>query len=134
MNHSQPSADTSWGFILGHYPRAVVDLVRSNVGFLRRGEWYTAFYLVGGVLALLVLVLRRRATGPWANLMTAGVVLGFLYVLAAPVFSAFRLELVFLPMAAFGLALTSELALARLGERGALARLAVRVPAWARRS
>jgi hypothetical protein len=133
VNNSQPSANTSWGFIASHYPRAVVDLVRANVGFLRRGEWYTAFYLVGGVVALLALVWRKRVTGPWANLMTAGAVLAFVYVLAAPVFSAFRLELVFVPMAAFGLALTSELALTRLSERGALDRLAVRVPAWARR-
>ena len=45
------------------------------------------------------------------------------YVLAAPVFSAFRLELVFVPMAAWGVALTAERVAARLGERdGALAR------------
>jgi hypothetical protein len=44
-------------------------------------------------------------------------------VLAAPVFSAFRLELVFLPMASYGVALAAERAAARLAERdGALAR------------
>ena len=40
--------------------------------------------------------------------MTAGCVVALAYVLAAPSFSAFRLELVFLPMAAFGLALATE--------------------------
>jgi hypothetical protein len=134
VNNSEPSADTSWSFIASHYPGALVDLIRANVGFLRRGEWYTAFYLVGGVVALLLLVWRRRG-GQTAALMTSGAVIGLFYVLAAPVFSAFRLELVFVPMAACGLALAAELAASRAGERyGALDRLLVRVPARARRS
>jgi hypothetical protein len=88
------------------------------VGFLRRGEWYTALFLVGGVLALLLLVWRRPATrNVTTSLMTAASVFGLGYVLAAPVFSAFRLELVFVPMAAYGLALAGELGLARLPAR-----------------
>jgi hypothetical protein len=118
VNDSEPSADTSWGFIAGHYPGALVELLRANVGFLRRGEWYTALYLVGGVLALLLLVWRRRETrNPATTLIAAAAVFALGYVLAAPVFSAFRLELVFVPMAAYGLALASELVLARAGER-----------------
>jgi hypothetical protein len=132
VNGSDPSADTSWSFILGQYPGALLDLVRANVGFLRRGEWYTALYLVGGVLSLLLFVWRRPATrNPATSLLTAGAVAGLLYVFAAPVFSAFRLELVFLPMAAWGLALVTEVAAARVAERrGTLARL----PAPSRRS
>ncbi len=124
VNDSEPSADTSWGFIAGHYPGALVELLRANVGFLRRGEWYTALFLVGGVVALLLLVWRKREVrDTTTTLMTAGAVLALGYVLAAPVFSAFRLELVFVPMAAWGVALAAELAAARLGERdGAFAR------------
>jgi len=131
VNGLEPSSDTSWSFILGHYPGALLDLVRANVGFLRRGEWYTAFYLVGGVVSLLLFVWRRPATrSPTTALMTAGAVAGLLYVFAAPAFSAFRLELVFLPMAAWGLALVSEVVAARLVERsGTLARLPARAPA-----
>ena len=115
VNGSEPSADTSWGFIASNYPGALEELVRANVGFLRRGEWYTALYLVGGVLALLLLVWRRPAVRDRAStLMAAAAVLGLGYVLAAPVFSAFRLELVFVPMAAFGIALLGELAVARV--------------------
>jgi hypothetical protein len=115
VNDSEPSADTSWGFIASNYPGALEELVRANVGFLRRGEWYTALYLVGGVLALLLLVWRRPAVRDRAStLMAAATVLGLGYVLAAPVFSAFRLELVFVPMAAFGIALVGELAVARV--------------------
>jgi hypothetical protein len=132
VNGLEPSPDTSWSFILGHYPGALLDLVRANVGFLRRGEWYTAFYLVGGMLSLLLFVWRRPATRtPATSLLTAGAVAGLLYVLAAPAFSAFRLELVFLPMAAWGLALATEVVFARVAERqGTLARL----PATSRRS
>ncbi len=124
VNDSEPSTDTSLGFIAGHYPGAVVELVRANVGFLRRGEWYTALFLVGGVLALLLLVWRRRETrSVETTLMCAASVLALGYVLAAPVFSAFRLELVFVPMAAFGIGLLAEHVAVRLGQRdGSLAR------------
>lgn len=107
--------DTSWSFIAGAFPGAVVELARANGGFLRDGEWYTGLYLVGGVLLLLALAVRghyRRSRT--TRLMTVGVVAGLLYVLAAPLFSAFRLELVLVPMAAYGIALGASLALARL--------------------
>jgi hypothetical protein len=134
VNNSQVPADTSWGFVASHYPRAVFELVRANVGFLRRGEWYTALFLVGGVVALLLLV-RKRRFDVWPSFLTAGVVVAFGYVLAAPVFSAFRLELVFVPMAAYGLALATERVAAHAGERGgALERVALRIPVRTRRS
>jgi hypothetical protein len=117
VNNSQPPEHPTWSFIASHYPRAVWQLVRANVGFLRRGEWYTAVYLVGGVVALLALVRRRRALGMTGTLMTAAAVLGVLYVLAAPVFSAFRLELVVVPVAAYGLALAAESFAARAAAR-----------------
>jgi hypothetical protein len=134
VNNSNPSSDTSWSFIVRHYPSALEELVRSDVGFLRRGEWYTALFLVGGVLALLVLVWRGRARGFPATLLTAGTVFAFAYVLAAPSFSAFRLELVFLPMAAFGAALVTDLAIAASRARwGVLDRLPAHAPARASR-
>jgi hypothetical protein len=117
VNNSQPPADPSWSFIASHYPGALWELVRANVGFLRRGEWYTAFYFVGGVLALLALVRRRRALGTAGLLMTSAAALGVLYVVAAPVFSAFRLELVVVPVAAYGLALAAEAVAAWAAER-----------------
>jgi len=124
VNDLEPSSDTSWGFIASNYPAAVVDLLRANVGFLRRGEWYTAAYFIAGIVLLFLLVRRRpERLGPAGTLMRAGAVAGVLYVLAAPVFSAFRLELVLVPMAAFGLALGVEAAIAfvraRVPERAA---------------
>jgi len=127
VNNSEPSSDTSWAFIIGHYPSALVELVRSDVGFLRRGEWYTALYLVGGVATYIGLVWRKRLRGTSISLMTAAAVVALVYVLAPPAFSAFRLELVFVPIAAYGLALAAELVGARVAARNpGLDRLAVR--------
>jgi hypothetical protein len=134
VNHFQVSNDTSWSFIATHYPHAVLDLVRANVGFLRRGEWYTALYLVGGVVSLFVVVWKRRIKDPTMSLMTAGAVLSLGYILAAPAFSAFRLELVFLPMAAYGVASVAELLAAKVRARETVENGVARVPAWARRS
>jgi hypothetical protein len=123
VNNSEPSRDTSWGFIVRHYPGALQHLVRADVGFLRRGEWFTALYFVAGAAALVSLV-RRRPLSRSTTLMAAAAVLAVGYVLAAPAFSAFRLELAFVPMAAFGLALLAERAASRVTARdGLLARL-----------
>ena len=108
VNGSQPSTDTSWPFILRHYPHAVVQLVHDNLGFVRHGQWYTGLYLAGGLVALVFLHWRSGDRSLTTSLMTSGAVLGVAYVFAAPVFSAFRLELVLVPMAAFGLALALE--------------------------
>ena len=116
VNESDIPADRSWSFILGEYPSAIVELVRANGGFVRDGAWFGGLYLVGGIVLLFVLALRRRGSGRdhAVQLMLAGAVAAVLYVLAAPLFSAFRLELVAVPMAAYGLALAAEAALARV--------------------
>jgi len=116
VNHSQPPADPSWSFIARHYPGALWELVRANAGFLRRGEWYTALYIIGGFVALLALV-RRRAPGATGTLMTSAAALAVIYVGAAPVFSAFRLELAVVPVASYGLALVGEAVAARVARR-----------------
>lgn len=130
VNGSDVPSDSSWSFIVQHYPQALGELVRANGGFLRDGEWYTGLYLIGGVLLLLLFSLRghhHRSTT--TMLMTAGAVVSLLYVLAAPVFSAFRLELVFVPMAAYGIAFATDLLLARVtGRAGAPEQLAVGSP------
>jgi hypothetical protein len=118
VNESTIPTDRSWSFILGEYPGSLVQLVRANGGFLRDGEWLTTLYLVGGVIVLFALALRTWSRRDVATtLFTGASAVALLYVLAAPLFSAFRLELVFLPMAAFGLALAGERVLARFAGR-----------------
>ena len=123
VNDGNVPSDTSWGFIVRHYPGAVVDLIRANAGFLRDGEWYTAIYFLGAGLLLVLCLLRQRRRDPVLTLMAAAAVLSVLYVLAAPSFSAFRLELAFVPVAAYAFALAAQ---------GLLGRVAGREPAGER--
>jgi hypothetical protein len=117
VNNSDPSTDTSWSFIVRHYPGALVDLIRADVGFLRRGEWFTALYFVGGIASLAVFVQRRARDAATRHWVGAAAVAGIGYILAAPMFSAFRLELVLVPAVAYGLALAAETAFARASAR-----------------
>ena len=59
-------------------------------------------------LVVLFLVARGDRGSAATTLLKAGAVAGVAYVVAVPVFSAFRLDLVLVPMAAFGLALGLE--------------------------
>jgi hypothetical protein len=117
VNDGNIPSDTSWGFIARHYPGAVVDLIRANAGFLRDGEWYTALYFLGAGLLLVLCLIRQRRRDPVTALMAAGAVLSVLYVVAAPAFSAFRLELAFVPIAAYAIALAAEGVVGRVAGR-----------------
>jgi hypothetical protein len=104
VNDSQPAPDASWSFIAEKYPGALLELIRSNGGFVRDGEWHTAAFLLSGIFLLFLLARGDRASLE-SSLMKAASVASLLFVFGGPVFSAFRLELVAVPMAAFGLAL-----------------------------
>ena len=114
LNDFRPVSDPTWGFVVERYPGALVDLVQADGGFVRDGAWYSAAYLIAG-LALLFLLGRGSREGAAITLLKAGAVAGALSVVAIPIFSGFRLELVCVPMAAFGLGLAAE----RLAERAA---------------
>jgi len=113
LNGLQPHPDAPWSSIVGSYPGALAELVRANGGFVRDGAWYSAAFLSVGLLGLFVLTRGGRGTAG-SSLLKAGAIAGIAYVLAVPVFSAFRLELVWVPFAAFGLALAAERALERI--------------------
>jgi hypothetical protein len=106
-NGLAPDPGASWATIAGRYPGAIVDMVHADGGYVRQGAWYTALFLAAGIVALFALG-RDRPASPALTLMRAGAVAGLAYVIAVPVFSGFRLELVLVPMAAFGLALGAE--------------------------
>jgi hypothetical protein len=112
LNGIQPSADTSWGFIADRYPGAFVDLLQADGGHVRDGAWYSAAFLLGGLALLFLLGWGRRRT-PATTFLQAGALAGIAYILVVPIFSAFRLELVCVPMAAYGLALGTEWAIER---------------------
>jgi hypothetical protein len=121
LNDTMPAPDPSWGFIVSHYPGAVIDLVRANGGFVRDGAFFSAAFIGGGLLALFVLA-RGRAASTTTSFLKAAAFAAVGFVFVVPIFSAFRLELAAVPMAAFGLALAAE----RVAERLALPRLARR--------
>jgi hypothetical protein len=123
LNGAQPAPERSWSSIVGDYPAAIVDLLQADGGFVRDGAWYTAAFLGAGIL-LLFLLGRGARSDATTSLLKAASVAGVAYVLVVPVFSAFRLELVLVPMAAFGLALAADRLMAR-----APSSLTVRAPA-----
>lgn len=102
-----PAPHLSWAEILQRYPGTLIDTLRSDVGFVRQGEWYTGAYFALGLV--LILLLARRTSGDRPVIVARAVaVVGTLYLLMVPLFSAFRLELVLVPAAAFGFALALE--------------------------
>ena len=122
LNGIEPAPGASWGFILERYPGALLDFVRAEGGFVRGGAWYSFAYLGAGTVLLFVLGRGDRRSDS-TLLLQAGAVAGLVYVLALPIFSAFRLELVCVPAAAFGLALGAERLAESLGARFARVRI-----------
>jgi hypothetical protein len=112
-NGLMPAPDTGWAHIAGQYPSAIVDLLQADGGFVRDGAWYSALYLLAG-LALLFVLGRAARGGQEMTLLKAGALISIAYILVVPVFSAFRLELVLVPMAATGLCLAAQWAAERL--------------------
>ena len=117
FNNAMPAPDAPWSDVVRQFPGAIVDLLQADGGFVRDGAWYSAAFLLGG-LALLFLLSRGRHSTPATTLMKAGAVAGVAFVLAVPIFSVFRIELVLVPMAAVGLALGIERMAALAVERG----------------
>jgi hypothetical protein len=107
LNGIQPDPAASWASIAERYPAAIADLLQADGGFVRGGAWFSAAYLLGG-LALLFLLTRGANASSAGMLLKAGAVAGAGYVLVVPIFSAFRLELVLVPMAAYGIGLGLE--------------------------
>jgi hypothetical protein len=102
-----PAPNLPWSEIVQRHPGTLLETLRSNAGFVRQGEWYTGAYFALGLVFLFLLA--RRVSGDRAvTLVRAGAVASVLYMLTVPLFSGFRLELVFVPAAAFGFALALE--------------------------
>ena len=93
--------DSSWGWVVGHYWPAVRSLVRHNLTYLHTHP-FTALYLVGGYLALFLV---RSHGDRFARFFRAAAVGSILLDALQPNYTAFRLELTFVPIAAAGLAL-----------------------------
>jgi hypothetical protein len=117
LNDAQPAPDAPWSEIVRQFPGAIVDMLQADGGFVRDGAWYSAAFLLVGLVSLFVFTRGSRST-PATTLMKAGAVAAAAFVIAVPIFSAFRIELVLVPMAAVGLAFAVERIAALAVERG----------------
>ena len=116
LNDVQPDPGASWATILGQYPAAIVDMLQADGGYVRNGAWLTAIYLLTGIFLLFLLARGPRASSA-TTMLKAAAFAGAAYVVAIPVFSAFRLELVLVPMAAYGFGFGLEWAGAKVAHR-----------------
>jgi uncharacterized membrane protein len=107
LNDAQPAPDASWSEVIRQFPGAIVDLLQADGGFVRDGAWYSAAFLLAGLVLLFLLSRGPRSTQA-TTLLKAAVVAAAAFIVAVPIFSAFRIELVLVPMAAAGLALAGE--------------------------
>lgn len=107
---SIPDHSAGWGWILARYPHAVLATLGSDLSYpFRVGEPYSALALAFAIPAIAGLWLMFRAPrSPFLTLMRGAAVAAFTLVLLSPNYTELRLELVFVPAIATGLALLVE--------------------------
>ena len=99
-NFYQPR-DASWGWVASNYwPAGLRPLIRDNLTYLQTHP-FTAVYLVGGYVALFLV---RSHGDRFIRYFRAAAVSSILLDALQPNYTAFRLELTFVPIAAAGLA------------------------------
>ena len=99
LNGFYPPADSSWSFVVHHYLHGLRSLVRNDLDWLGNHP-VAALVLVGGFACLPLL--RGRGDGACAFVWAAAAA-ALVYDALVPNYTAFRLELVFIPFAALGL-------------------------------
>ena len=106
LNQFQPVHGSGWHVIRSRWVDGEKGLVKDDLHYLVHHP-YVGLFAVGGLVALYA-VRRRRDTG---GALARGGVLGAIVLLAlAPNFTALRLELTFVPLAAYGVALAASAA------------------------
>ncbi len=116
------SADTSWSFVLDRYPGALWRVAREDFESLTRVTPVTGLVVV---VALAALFVWRRRPDPYFGLMRAAALACVGMIALQPNPTGLRLELVFVPVLAVGVALALEAVVTRfagarwLGDRGA---------------
>jgi hypothetical protein len=99
---------TSWGFVARHYPRAVRGVLDQDFEFLTRRTPVTGLVVLVALVALAVL---PRRGDDYFRLVRSAVVGCVLMILVQPNPTGLRLELVFVPVLAVGLAVAFDRAL-----------------------
>ncbi len=107
---------STWSFIADHYP-ATFSHMLSRYAHSMSGNALTVAALLAGIAGVALLTSRRDRREPWLAMVMA-MPLGYLALLVlGPTYSAYRYELVLLPVVAVGLALIGERLLGMLERR-----------------
>ncbi len=98
-----PPAHSSWSWVLGQYWPNLHSMISANLTYLQ-GHPLTAVFLVGGYLAPFLV----RARGDrFVRFVRVAAVVSILLDALQPNYTEFRLELMFVPIAAAGLAIAA---------------------------
>ena len=100
LNQFRPPAHATWGFIRSRYVNGEKGLVKDDLTYLAHHP-YVGLFAIGGIVALYAIRNSDESTKLLLGAVAGAVVL----LLVAPNFTALRLELPFIPLAAYGLAL-----------------------------
>jgi hypothetical protein len=109
LNFYQPP-DSSWHWVAGHYWEPFHSMVRHNLTYLWEHP-YTGLYFVGGYLALFIV---RSRGDRFVRFFRVAAVASILLDAVQPNYTAFRLEMTFVPIAAAGLGVGLTAAVRRL--------------------
>jgi hypothetical protein len=101
LNQFRPPAHATWGFIRSRYVVGEKGLVKDDLTYLVHHP-YVGLFAIGGIVALYAI--RNRGDDA-ASMMRGAVVGAVALLLVAPNYTALRLELPFIPLAAYGVAL-----------------------------
>lgn len=110
LSDFQIPRDSSWGFVKAHYPAKIVEQLHLDARYpihqpLPVLVTLAGFVVLAGVAFLFVRAPRRD---PFFALMQASVVGGVIALVPSLNYTIFRLELVFVPAVAVGVALVAE--------------------------
>jgi hypothetical protein len=105
LNDFRPPPNPSWSFIRARYWTGEKGLVHDDLLYLVHHP-YVGVFAIGGLLSLFVL--RGTRSDPALPLIRAGLVGAVVLLALAPNYTKLRLELPFVPLAAFGVALAIE--------------------------
>jgi hypothetical protein len=109
--HAIPT-DTSWGAVLPQYPGNLVHMANRYLDYAVANP-HVVLLAIGGVVAAFALAPRRD---PFTVLLWATLPAYLLLLVVGPAFSAFRYELVLVPLIAFGYGHVAERVIARVSE------------------
>lgn len=113
--------DNSWGFIANHYADQFWRTLKTDLSYPTDFPFPVAILLYAGLAvaaaALVAVVLHRSRRDPYFSLAKGAIPGCILLLLLANNAQAYRLELVFVPIAAIGLALMVRKASSRARER-----------------